>query len=81
MFNRGSLPNRPLLRGSSQATKFKIGIQSRALLRSFIFFLRQMFLMRLGLHLKARDLGGGPRSGSTGGWRRLEAVAVSYKCH
>ena len=38
-----------------------------------------------GMHQKGRDLGGGPRSGSTGGWRRLPkrvgAVTVGYKCH
>ena len=38
-----------------------------------------------GMHQKGRDLGGGPRSGYTGGWRRLPkrlgAVTVGYKCH
>ena len=38
-----------------------------------------------GMHWKARDLRGGPRSACTGGWRRLStrlgAVTVGYKCH
>ena len=40
---------------------------------------------RWGDHWKGRDLGGGPRSGSTGGWRglpkQLGAVTVGYRCH
>ena len=38
-----------------------------------------------GMYWKGRDLRGGPRSGSMGGWRRLPkrlgAVTVGYKCH
>ena len=38
-----------------------------------------------GMHWNGRDLRGGPRSGWTGGWRRLPkrlgAVTVGYKCH
>ena len=38
-----------------------------------------------GMHQKGRGHRGGPRSGYTGGWRRLPkrlgAVTVGYKCH
>ena len=38
-----------------------------------------------GFHVKGRDPRGGPRSGWTGGWRRLSkrlgAFTVSYRCH
>ena len=37
-----------------------------------------------GVHQKGKDLGGGPRGGPKGGWRRLPkrlgAVTVGYKC-
>ena len=38
-----------------------------------------------GMHWRGSGLSGGPRSGWTGGWRRLPkrlgAVTVGYKCH